>query len=163
MWTHKSQIKYVLRIILLRIVYCISYPLKLCNIQRVLFWCGIWEISFLYYNWVCLALGYLSCFCTYYLKSHMLVLSAIWYGPWGAWISYVKIYNCWLWLLLRKRRDEWIIHLEDLFTFCIINVYVFECFRCLIYMLLSRSSLIMLTYSLSFTVFRIIFHHPCTW
>ena len=42
-WPIRSKSKFILSIPLLKIIFGISYPLKLCRKPRVYFWCGLWE------------------------------------------------------------------------------------------------------------------------
>ena len=49
------------------------------------------------------------------------------------------------------------------FTFCGIIVYCFECFRCVLHVLLSIFYVTLLTFGWYFTRLIIMVHHPCTW
>ena len=48
------------------------------------------------------------------------------------------------------------------FTFCKINIYVSECFRCVCHEILSRLSLTLIQAVWYFTVLIIMVHYPCT-
>ena len=51
----------------------------------------------------------------------------------------------------------------DFFIFCIMNVYVLECFRCVFIVTLRIISLTFIPYGWYFTALRAVVHHPCTW
>ena len=132
-----------MRIPLLNRVCGISYPVKLCRRQRVCFRCGLWEDSLLPSNWVQLNLDSPSWICIFVLQNstfrHLsLTLSSLESLCKNKPPTIRMIYES------KKRRVQ--NPSGGFFTFCKINVYGLECFRCVFHDILSRISLTLLPY-----------------
>ena len=159
---HQSQIQLVLRIPLLKRVYGISYPLKFCRKQRVYYWCGLEEVDFWTSNWVYLNFDSPSWFCNFLLKIQLL-------APLSICLNLIILES----LCENKPQNIRIIaEVKKIrvknpsggcFTFCTINVYGLECFKCVWHDILRRIYLTLPPSGWYFTGLRIMVRHPCTW
>ena len=81
---------------------------------------------------------------------------------WLSWVSYVNNIppNIMMISEAKKRGQQY--PYGGLFTFCKINMYGLECFRCVYHEILSIMYLTFLPSDWDFTELRIMVHHPCT-
>ena len=143
--THQIQIQLVLRITILKKVCHIPRPLNFSRKQRVYFLCDLWEASLLPSNWAYLNLYSSSWFYIFFFQSQLL-------EPYTIELDLSILES------LCKNKPPNIrmvaearnIRVKNIsggfFTFCKINMYGLECFRCVFHELLSIISLTLLKY-----------------
>ena len=159
--THQSQIQLFMSITLLKRLFGTSYTLKSRRIQRVFIWFGLWETSFWSSNWVYLNLDSIIWFCIFFAKSvvgtlgHLIMTLSILVSLCKNIPPHIRIID--------EVKKQWVQNTSGVFfTFCKINVYGMECFRCVCHEILIIISLTFIPYGWYFTEIIIMVLHPCT-